>query len=425
MRLSLIIVSCFSTFIASLPPTPVTLPVIQRSAAWPTKGLSGCPTIPSNFGTNITYLPDPFSFTNGDLVRSRNDWLCRQLEISTLLQNYELGPLPSPPDNLEAVYNNKSLTITASRLNASISFSVTIVAPNITNLSSYPAIIALGGANIPIPSPVATIVFNNNDIAQQNDLSSRGKGKFYLLFGSDHPAGAMTAWSWAISRIIDALELPHIQKATHIDPKRLGVTGCSRNGKGALVAGALDSRIALTIPQESGAGGAGCWRVENYQNAHGANVQGPQEIIRENVWFGPVFDRYVDNVDVLPFDHHHLAALVAPRALYVIENSDYEWLGNLSTYGCMDAARRVWQWLGVQDRFGYSQQGGHLHCNFPAEKQGKELNAFIDKFLLYMPTAGSTDFFRSDQNFTSVQWNQSFWEPWWRGVGKSRELFLH
>jgi hypothetical protein len=33
----------------------------------------------------------------------------------------------------------------------------------------------------------------------------------------------------------------------NINTKRIGVTECSRNGKGALVAGAFDERIALTI----------------------------------------------------------------------------------------------------------------------------------------------------------------------------------
>jgi hypothetical protein len=40
----------------------------------------------------------------------------------------------------------------------------------------------------------------------------------------------------------------------------IGVIGCSRYGKGATVTGALDDRLTLTLPVESGTGGAGCWR---------------------------------------------------------------------------------------------------------------------------------------------------------------------
>jgi hypothetical protein len=54
--------------------------------------------------------------------------------------------------------------------------------------------------------------------------------------------------AWGVSRVIDALETT---PAANIKADRLGVTGCSRLGKGALMIGAMDSRIALTIPQET------------------------------------------------------------------------------------------------------------------------------------------------------------------------------
>jgi cephalosporin-C deacetylase-like acetyl esterase len=63
------------------------------------------------------------------------------------------------------------------------------------------------------------------------------------------PAGAMMAWAWGVSRLVDVIaQTP----ATKIDPTRLGVTGCSRNGKGALTVGAFDERIVLTIPPRIG-----------------------------------------------------------------------------------------------------------------------------------------------------------------------------
>jgi hypothetical protein len=254
---------------------------------------------------------------------------------------------------------------------------------------------------------VATINFNNDDIGQQTNQGSRGKGKFYDLYGSGHSAGALTAWAWGVSRIIDALELTKAQ--TNIDPARIGVTGCSRNGKGAIVAGALEPRIALTLPQESGAGGSGCWRIAAWQKGKGQNVQDSNQIVTENVWFSPAFNSHVSNVNSLPFDHHLLAGLIAPRALYVMENSDMEWLGKESTYGCMGVARKQWQALGALDRFGYSQVGGNSHCSFPSSQQSSELNAFIGKFLLNNAGAGTTSIFRSTGN-PSLQIDS--WSPW-------------
>src|SRR5690606_39676002 len=156
-----------------------------------------------------------------------------------------------------------------------------------------------------------------------------GNGKFYTLYGSNHGAGAMTAWAWGVSRLIDALEKT---PSANIDASRLGMTGCSRNGKGALIAGALDERILLTIPQESGSGGSASWRVSDAQKAAGQNVQTLSQIVTENVWFRSSFSQFANSANRLPFDHHQVMGMIAPRALLVIENTSMEWLGNLSAY---------------------------------------------------------------------------------------------
>jgi hypothetical protein len=247
------------------------------------------------------------------------------------------------------------------------------------------------------------INFNNDEMAAQVSTSSRGQGKFYDLYGSSHTASAMTAWAWGVSRIVDAIE---ITSAANINPKRLGVTGCSRNGKGALVAGAFEERIALTIPQESGSGGSACWRLSDAMKNSGTNVQTASEIIGENVWFSKTFEGYVNSVSRLPFDHHELAGLVAPRGLYVIENTSMEWLGNMSCYGCMKAAHMIYEALGVSDAMGFSQVGGHNHCQFPSSQQS-ELTAFVNKYLLDQST--STSVFKTDGTFT---FNQAQWIDW-------------
>ena len=66
------------------------------------------------------------------------------------------------------------------------------------------------------------------------------------MSSADHPAGALTAWAWGVSRLIDVIET---SGSSILNVSAVAVSGCSRNGKGALFAGALDERIALTIPQ--------------------------------------------------------------------------------------------------------------------------------------------------------------------------------
>jgi hypothetical protein len=118
------------------------------------------------------------------------------------------------------------------------------------------------------------------------------------------------------------------------------------------------------------------------------------DVRSKNVWFSPGFNSYVNKLQVaappsyrrnvrspvdsqvLPYDHHMLAALIAPRALLAYENTDYEWLSPLSTYGCMSNARTAWQALGVPTNMGFVQVGGHAHCAFPSSLTNS-LNAFI------------------------------------------------
>ncbi|KAJ8483232.1 hypothetical protein ONZ45_g7877 [Pleurotus djamor] len=392
---------------ATLPPTsapsttaPATTALPSSTPAPPDSG--SCSAIPSSISFSNTALPDPFQpISGGARITTKDQWTCRRNEISQLLQRFELGAMPPKPQSVTASFSGGRLTINVSDQGKSISFQVTI--SSVSGSGPVPAIIAYGGPSIPIPAGVATITFNNDDIAAQQDGSSRGKGKFYTLYGANHSAGALMAWAWGVQRIIDALE---ITPAANIDLKRIGVTGCSRNGKGAVVAGAFDERIALTIPQESGSGGAASWRLSNFQQTQGQNVQTAPEIVQENVWFSPSFNSFVNQVNSMPIDHHSLAGMVAPRGLFVIENTSMEWLGALSTYGCQRATKLIFQALGATANMGYSQVGNHNHCQFPSGQQA-ELTAFINKFLLN--GSGNTDIFRTDGNFN---FNQAQWIPW-------------
>ena len=301
------------------------------------------------------------------------------------MQEYELGYKPPRPPILHSTFENGSINIVAGLSKSkTISFSVPIKYPSITGSGAAPAIVLYGGSTVPVPPEVAVITLDVGLIAEQNDPSSRNQGLFYDLYGTDGDttAGALMAWAWATSRIIDSIQA---HPEAGIDPTKVAVTGCSRNGKGAMVAGAFDERIALTIPQESGSGGDACWRTSRDMLVNqNLLTQTAQEIVGENVWFAEAFDFFGrDNytVGLLPVDHHELAGLIAPRGLYSTSNVDFLWLGGWSCWECMKAANRIYQALGVPTNQGFSQDGGHNHCAFP-EDQEPEVAAFFDRFLL-------------------------------------------
>lgn len=364
-----------------------------------------CPAIPDNLSTFWSNaLPDPFTFAHGGHVTNMHDWNCRQAEVKELIQRHELGLLPGKPTKMSATLSSGRLNITVTEGENTISFAPFISLPT-TGSGPFPALIAFDGLSIPRPDGVAIITFINDELAAQRDTTSRGIGKFYQLFGANATASSMMAWAWGVSRIIDALEMT---PSANINTKRIGVTGCSRNGKGALVAGAFEERIVLTIPQESGSGGTDCWRLSDELLGTGLLTQTASEIVQENVWFATAFDSFANtSVNSLPFDHHMLAGLVAPRALFVIDNIGYDWLGAWSSLGCMKSAQRIWQALSVSDSMGYSQAANHTHCVFPATQQ-PQLTAFINKFLLDLP--GNTSVAETAGAYTFHV--PGIWDPW-------------
>jgi hypothetical protein len=201
--------------------------------------------------------------------------------------------------------------------------------------------------------------------------------------------------------LIDGLEIVGVE-ASRIDVSHLAVTGCSFAGKMALYAGAFDERIALTISQEPGGGGVAAWRV--------SETLGEVETLgRTNfAWFLESMKQYeLENVSRLPMDHHELAALIAPRALLVLGNPDYEWLADESGYVSCQAARKVWEAFGIEDRMGFSIVAEHMHCMLP-ESQYPEVEAFVEKFLLGKQEVNTI--VTKAEMFKDVDYKK--WMPW-------------
>lgn len=351
-------------------------------------------------------LPDPFKFLDGTAMTKKDQWKARRQEISDLSQAFEYGIKPAKPQTVTGSFSSNAITVTCNQNGKTISFKCSIQYPS-TGKAPYPAMIGINMNTLNtseiLKLGVACITFPADEIGQESDSSSRGKGKFFDIYGSSYDAGALITWAWGVDCLIDALETT---PTANIDPTHLGVTGGSRNGKGALAVGAFDERIALTVPQESGNGGASGWRTADAQQAAGQKVQTLSEIIGENCWFSKAFNQFSGQTNKLPFDHHEVMALCAPRGLLVIENPDFEWLGNESCYTTLMAAHMIYETLGIPDNMGYSSIGGHGHCSFPSSQQ-PELTAYIQKFLL--GKSSDTKVFKSDKSYT---FNKSKWIDW-------------
>jgi hypothetical protein len=327
-------------------------------------------------------LPNPFVLQDGTQVTTAQQWQSRQLEVAKQAQAYMLGELPQDHPIVSTVYHEDILSVTVTSADAAISFDAKVELPT-TGQAPYPAMIGMGRVSLNrqalLDQGIALITFPNNDIAEQQNGSSRGKGKFYQLYGSDHSAGALMAWTWGVSRLNDAM---------------------------ALVAGAFEPRIVLTIPQESGAGGSANWRVSEANLAAGENVQTLRQIVTENVWFSRNFADFSETVNRLPFDQHQILGLVAPRALLIIDNA-IDWLGIESSYTNAIAAKTIWQALGAADAMGVSQTLAHQHCQQPASQQA-EINAFVQTYLLDKTDIDT----QLEVNENAVDVDQARWITW-------------
>ena len=130
---------------------------------------ASCSRLPPHLKlTNLTYsLPDPFRFIDGATVCDETEWACRAAQLRELFQNYELGYKPPKPPIFSSTFSNKTLNIVAGISESqTINFSVPITYPNTTGYGPSPAVIVYDAVSIPVPSQVAVITLNVDEIAQ-------------------------------------------------------------------------------------------------------------------------------------------------------------------------------------------------------------------------------------------------------------------
>lgn len=326
----------------------------------------------------IRELPDPLKG-----VKKYKDWGKRRAEIAAQIQHYGIGEKPAvSAEQVKARMDGDTLIVDVTVNGQTLTLRSEIRYPK-TGEAPYAVMIGTSGISLPRKlfedRPIATMVFHEkqvNDYGQFGRHHERGEHNFDRLYPDLKDNGAYSEWAWGLSRIIDGLQQlgPEVTK---IDTQHIGVTGCSYAGKMALYCGAFDERVALTIAQEPGGGGAAAWRVSH-------TLDEVESLDRTDYhWFkeSQLENFHGDSVYRLPYDQHELCALVFPRALLLLGNPDYKWLADEAMLPSAQAARKVWERFGVADRMGWSIVDGHGHCQLP-DSQVPEVQAFIDRFLL-------------------------------------------
>ena len=317
-------------------------------------------------------LPDPLMSDNGQRVTTVNQWETQQRpSILAKFSRYVYGRLPGRPSDMHFKINSvdpgalggkatrKQITIFFARGSDEPALQVLLYLPN--QAKAVPVFVGLNyyGNHSVHSDPGITLstrwMNNNQELkvvdhrategsrgAQKSrwpveELIMHGYGLATAYYGDLEPDhkdgykdgirttlqdilkidkeewGALGAWAWGLSRMMDYLETDK-----QVDNKKVFLTGHSRLGKAALWAGANDRRFAMMISNDSGEGGTSLSRRNYGETVEKINTAFPY-------WFSPNYKNYNENVDQLPVDQHMLLALMAPRPLYVASAAEDQW----------------------------------------------------------------------------------------------------
>ena len=314
----------------------------------------------------LNELPDVFLMNNGCRVSTLEEWKQRRLEIIDTLLHYEYGHPPPAPTSVTVEGETARDTCDGKakayefvlRLNGRAGFSMRagVIIPS-RGGPRFPVIVAIdpvfqthieATARQLVERGYAFAGFVYHDL--DNDKGDRSVGIYPHYPDSD--GGSLAMWAWGAMRVAD-----YLTTRPDIDSSKMAITGHSRCGKAALLAGALDDRFGLVAPHASGAGGAGSFRIRPKGVETLELITQPS---RFHYWFSPRLRQFAGKEDRLPFDQHFLEALVAPRALLTVIGLGDAWANPQGAQQTHLAALPVFEFLNAREKAAlWFREGGH------------------------------------------------------------------
>lgn len=332
-------------------------------------------------------LPPLLEFADGTKVKSTNDWRKRRAEIQTIFEQEMYGVAPELPKGVTYTVESEDKNAiggkaTKKRVNLSLkgldnplelliyypnngskkapafmllnfwgNYTVSddkeipmtkLWVPNREFVKDHKATEAMRGirtdrfpVEMIVDAGYAVVTLYSGDI--DPDFNDGFKNGVHALYKDPkYTWGTVAAWAWGLRYVMNYLE-----KDKRINAKQVAVLGHSRLGKAALLAGAFDERFALVISNNSGCGGAAISRRKMGETVAVINKNYPH-------WFCPNFKNYNKKEDELPIDQHQLAAMVAPRLLYVASAELDAWADPEGEFMSAYLAGEVYQLYGLK-----------------------------------------------------------------------------
>jgi hypothetical protein len=339
-------------------------------------------------------LPDPLVFFNGERVTSKEQWVSkRRPELKNLFGYYMYGFAPPAPDKVNARVERedrraldgkatlKEITLTFGPSgtppihlllvvpnerkrpapcfvglnfcgNHALLKDPAIRLPDVWMYDNYPGVkdhrateagrgsqIDVWALDQSIARGYAVATFYNGDVDPDRSDARQGIQPHYYKPGQTKPGphdwGTIAAWAFGLQRAVD-----YLVTDKDIDRARLAAVGHSRLGKTAILAAALDERIALVIPHQAGCGGTAPSRGKVGESVKRINTSFPH-------WFDATFKEFNDHPDRLPFDQNCLVALCAPRPVLFSNAVEDTWANPAGQFEVLQAADPVYRFLGA------------------------------------------------------------------------------
>lgn len=295
-------------------------------------------------------LPDPFVKPARGRVKNLDEWNAQREYIKQALCFYVYGPRPSfiihhilaGAQTDEGTYGLS----TVYRLfygDGSRYFRIRVTKPAAdTGEKQYPVIMRYED-NMDYRFPIEKDLLASDSYVivavNHTDASPNNRDGYNAGHMKESEAKAIMAWA-----VEATLTLDFLSTLPFIDMSRIALTGHSRTGKAVICAAAFDERIALAVPNSSGAGGASSFRSFGQPGAQGIGLAADQPS-----WISDNLAPFKANVYKLPLDMHWATALIAPRPILFTESrdgADSKWAGPRGTYACQAALDEVYKLYG-------------------------------------------------------------------------------
>ena len=322
-------------------------------------------------------IQDPLLNIDGKRITTKEEWLTiRRPQIMGVFASTIYGRIPAPESPLEVDYEvlsedtaffdgrctRKHILARYSNPRGSVAMHIAVFTPNHVS-GPVPTLLRLGfgdarGDNIEMENIQAYGKLRNG--TPLIDLFDRGFGFAYIKGGEVIPDeinfgrsvqklyyrgqqsmpradewGVLAGISWQLSRAMDYLETDK-----DVDPSKVAILGFSKLGKSTLWAGALDTRFAMVMSQNSGCAGAALWKRKFGENL--------KYMSRFPHWLCENAKKYIGREEDLPVDQHLLIACIAPRPVYIMSGIDDMWADNMGEYLSAHHATPVYELFGLK-----------------------------------------------------------------------------